>query len=77
MTHPLKFRQHVLKTKQDECLSFAQAAECFSLGIATLKRWSVHVEPKAYEWRKIRKIDLATLRRDVEDYPDAYQRDLW
>ena len=54
-------------------MSFAQVSDRFSVGIASVKRWSKRLEPKPYERRKIRKIDPEHLTQDVRDYPDAYQ----
>ena len=73
MTHPIKFRRHVLRIKEQEGLSFARVAERFSVGVASVKRWSKRIEPKQHERKKIRKIDLKKLAQDVEKYPDAYQ----
>lgn len=73
MNYPLKFRIHVLSIKEREGLSFDQAANRFSIGIATLKRWSKRIAPKPYERKKVRKIDLDILRDDVRAYPDDYQ----
>ena len=61
MTHPIKFRRHVLRIKEQEGLSFAQVAERFSVGLASVKRWSKRLEPKQHERKKIRKIDFKKL----------------
>lgn len=73
MSHPVAFRRHVLLICEKEGLSFAETAERFSVGIASLKRWSKRLEPKPHIRRKIRKIDLEKLAQDVRDFPDAYQ----
>jgi len=73
MTHPLEFRRHVLRIKEQDGLSFARVAKRFSVGVASVKRWSKRVEAKSHERKKIRKIDLIKLAQDVEDFPDAYQ----
>ena len=62
-----------MRIKEQEGLSFARVAERFSVGVASVKRWSKRVEPKQHERKKIRKIDLKKLAQDVEKYPDAYQ----
>ena len=72
MTYPTKFRAHVLSIKKKEKLTFEQASHRFSIGSATLKRWSKSLEPKLYTARQ-GKIDLDKLRKDVEDNPDDYQ----
>jgi len=73
MSHPVSFRRHVLRIKEREGLSFVQVAARFSVGVASVKRWSKRLEPKPYERRKGIKIDLEALAQDVSDYPDAYQ----
>ncbi len=73
MSHPVAFRRHVLQVRKRDGLSFAQTAERFSLGIASVKRWSKRLEPKPYERRKVRRIDREKLAQDVRDHPDDYQ----
>jgi transposase len=72
MSYSIDFRRHVMAQRQRYGLSFSATAASFRVGIATLKRWSKHIEPRSYK-RKSRKIDLARLREDIGDYPDAYQ----
>jgi transposase len=72
MSYSIDFRRHVMAQRQRDGLSFSATATRFGVGVATLKRWSKHIEPRSYK-RKSRKIDLARLREDVRDYPDAYQ----
>ena len=73
MSHPVSFRRHVLRIKERDGLSFSQAAERFSVGIASIKRWSKRLTPKPYTRRKGRKINLEQLAQDVRDHPDDYQ----
>ena len=73
MTYSVSFRRHVLDVKERENLTFGHAARRFSVGIASLVRWSKKIEPKIYRREKGLKIDLENLRQDVRDYPDAYQ----
>lgn len=73
MTYPVSFRRHVLDVKARENLTFGHAARRFSVGIASLIRWSKEIEPKIYRREKGLKITLEALRQDVRDYPDAYQ----
>ena len=72
MSYSLDFRRHVMSLRQREGLSFSATATRFGVGVATLKRWAKHIEPRSYK-RKNRKIDLARLREDVHDDPDAFQ----
>ena len=73
MIYPISFRRHVLAVKEREGLTFSEAAERFSVGIASLVRWSGKIEPKPYRGENGLKIDLEELARDVRDHPDAYQ----
>ena len=72
MTYPLKFRQHVFSVKRRECLTFAQTAERFSVGIATLTRWAKRIEPITKAKRPWLKINIHRLAQDIRDFPDAY-----
>ena len=74
MSYPIKFRQHVLMVKDRDGLTFAQTAARFSVGVASIVRWSRRIET-AYPATRQSKIDMAALARDVELYPDAFQRE--
>ena len=73
MTYPVEFRRHVLSVKKKEGLTFMEASDRFSIGVASLVRWSKTVEPKEVREGRPRKITLEALAQDVRDYPDAYQ----
>lgn len=75
MAYPLKFREHVFKVKKEKGLSFRELAEQVSIGIATLMRWARRIEPVKKRDKPSIKINLEALARDVEKYPDAYQRE--
>lgn len=72
MAYSIDFRRHVLAVRDKEGLTFAQTAERFGVGIASLTRWSKRIEIKKAE-RRVRKIDLAKLAQDVKDHPDDFQ----
>ena len=73
MSYSLDFRRKVLSVRARAKLSFREVSDCFSVGVASVVRWSNRIEPKPYVRLKIRKIDPVLLSRDVEAYPDAYQ----
>ena len=73
MICPISFRQHVLAVKEREGLTFAETAERFAVGIASLVRWNKEIKPKVYRREKGLKIDLEKLAQDVCDQPDGYQ----
>jgi transposase len=71
MTYSRDFRERVLKTRQEENLTLAEAAERFKVAIASVVRWGKVLEPKRTR-NKPTKIDMEALKRDVELHPDAY-----
>jgi transposase len=73
MTHSLDFRLHILSEKKKKKLSFAEAAERFGVGIASLVRWSKRPEPKTTRNKPPTKINMEALKEDIDLYPDAYQ----
>lgn len=73
MTYSLDFRRHVLSVREKEGLTFAETAERFAVGIASVTRWAKTPEPKSTREGRPRKIDLDQLAQDVRDHPDAYQ----
>ena len=73
MTYSLDFRQKVLSVRERDNLTFKQVARRFSIGVATVVRWSNSPDIKPYVRVKHRKIDPDLLAQDVEKYPDAYQ----
>ena len=64
MTYGVEFRCQVLLVREREGLTFAETCERFSVGVASLTRWTRHVEPKAPREGGPRKIDLEKLMRD-------------
>ncbi|EFL92424.1 ISRin2, transposase orfA [Candidatus Regiella insecticola LSR1] len=75
MTYPLKFRQHVLAFKKKEALTYAETADRFGVGSASLMRWAKRLEPCLTRNKPATKINRAALILDVETYPDASQHE--
>jgi transposase len=73
MGYPLKFREHVMKTKKEEGLSYVQVAKQFRIGLTTVMRWTKRITPKSKRNKPALKIPLEALREDVERHADAYQ----
>ena len=73
MSYDIKFRQHVLKIREKEGLSFVKVAERFGIAKQTVYNWSKRIEEKKKRYKPTSKIDLEALKKDVEQYPDAYQ----
>ena len=63
----------VLKVREKEGLSIKEVAERFCVGVASVMRWLNRIEPKTKRNKPATKIDMERLKRDVEQYPDAYQ----
>lgn len=72
MTYSIDFRQQALSIKAQENLSFEAIAERFGVGKASVFRWSKQIEPQRTRHKPATKIDMEALKRDVEEYPDAY-----
>ena len=45
MTYPLKFRQHVMKVKEQEALTFAETSSRFAISMSSLMRWDRKLHP--------------------------------
>jgi transposase len=72
MTYSLDMRKKILKIRLDEGLSMAKVAKRFGVGVASVMRWSNNIDCVKKRNRSS-KIDREALKRDVEQYPDAYQ----
>ena len=75
MTYSLDFRQKILSVKASEHLTFAEVSKRFKVGIASIVRWSKKIEPQKTRNKPATKIDMEALKKDVEDFPDAYQHE--
>lgn len=73
MRYSLDFRLKVLSVKEKESLSFAETAERFCVGLASIVRWSKKPEPQKSRHKPPTKINMEALKEDIVLYPDAYQ----
>ena len=73
MTYSIDFRRQALLIKEQEQLSFEATAKRFSVGKASVVRWSKRIEAQRTRHKPATKIDMEALKQDVEVYPDAYQ----
>jgi len=73
MGYPLAFRQKVLRVREKENLSIKEVAARFCIGVASVMRWINRPEPKTTHNKPATKIDMEALKKDVAQYPDAYQ----
>ena len=67
MCYPLLFRQHILKVKAEEGLTYKETSVRFRVGLATLFRWARCLEPQTTRVRPPSKIDNTALRQQVID----------
>ena len=70
--YSLDFRTHVLRIGKEEGLSIRKLATRFGIGSRTIVRWKNRISPKTRRNKPATKIDMAALKKDVEDSPDAY-----
>lgn len=76
MSHSVSLREHILKTKREKGWSFLKTSKHFGIGIRSLFRWSKKLHPSSNAPRPgAQKVDLKKLQEDVNQYPDAYQRE--
>lgn len=73
MTYPQRFREQVLKIREQEQLSYEETAKRLGVGIASIVRWTKRIEPKLKRNKGATKIDMQALAQDVKAHPDAYQ----
>ena len=64
-----------LKIREEDKLSMAKVAKRFGVDKASVMRWSNELEPKQKRNKPATKIDMKSLARDVEMYPDAYLKE--
>jgi transposase len=72
MTYSIDFRQHVLKVKAEEGLSFAVTSKRFKIGKNTLFLWSKEITPQPKRNKPATKVNMEALKEDIKRYPDAY-----
>ena len=73
MSYDIRFRKHVLKTRELEGLGFAKLAKRFGISKQTIYNWSKRSEEKKKRNKLPTKIDMEALKKDVKNYPDAFQ----
>ncbi|MGG2141380.1 IS630 transposase-related protein [Symbiopectobacterium sp. RP] len=64
----------VISTREEEGLSIRETAKQFRIGPASVSRWINQIASKASTTRQ-QKSDKSELIKDVEPYPDAYQKE--
>ncbi len=72
MAYSVDFRKKVLSIRTKEKLSVEATAKRFHIGEASIFRWLKKVDPCRKRNKPATKIKKETLKKDVENYPDAY-----
>ena len=75
MTYPISYRRKVLKIREEDKLSMAKVAKRFGVDKASVMRWSKELKPKQKRNKPATKINMKSLARDVEMYPDSYLKE--
>ena len=73
MTYSIDFRRKVLAVKKKEGLTFEETSKRFCVGKNSIFLWSKKIEPIQKRTTKPRRLDLPALKKDIEEYPAAYQ----
>lgn len=72
MAYSEDFRKKVLEVMDSESLTISGAARRFKIDWKTVKSWTQSIKRKEHS-NRYRKLCLEALKKDVEEYPDAYQ----
>ena len=72
MSYSIDYRKKVLGVKAEEKISIAEAAKRFAIGKATIVRWMQSIEMKRRQ-KSTSTVNMEALKKDIEEYPDAYQ----
>jgi len=75
MSYSLDFRKKVLQVREKENLSMHSVAKRFAVGVASVMGWSKNIEAKKTRNKPATKIDMESLKIDIEKYPDAYLKE--
>ena len=71
--YPVQMRKKLLKIKVKEKLSIRKVAKRFGISPTTVFKWTKGLEAKIRRKRPSTKIDMESLKKDVEENPDNYQ----
>ena len=59
--------------KEEHSLTFEETSKHFNISVRSLFRWSNKIEPCLTRNKPATKIDMEKLKKDINDFPDAYQ----
>jgi transposase len=75
MGYSIQFRREVFRVKKEKKLTVKATAELFGIDITTIFRWQKRIEPCKTRNKPPSKIYTKVLEKDIELYPDAYNRE--
>jgi transposase len=70
MTYSRELREHMVKAKDDEGLTFEDIASCFHVSMRSLFPWQQRIELQTHHKKKSRIIDLEKRAKNVAEHPD-------
>ena len=70
--YPLLIGKKVLKIKVEEQTSIRKLAKRFGITPTTLFKWTKRLEVKTTKRKRATEINMALLKKDVEENPDSY-----
>ena len=68
--YPLQMRKKVLRIKVEEKASIRKLAKRFGISPTTLFKWTKAIEVKTTRRKKATKINMESLKKDIEENPD-------
>lgn len=74
MSYSLHFIKKVLKLKS-EGMSYKKLSNKFDISVSAILDWKKGKLPKGKRNKPNTKLDIEALKKDVELYPDAYQKE--
>lgn len=72
MIYLLKSRQKVFETRVHQGLTISAVSSRFGVSMASVILWLKEPTPKMMHEKPATRIDMATIVRDVLNYPDAF-----
>ena len=75
MTYSVDFRKKVLKIKKEEKLSYREVSSRFCISRSAVVRWNKSLEGTNKRTKPWKKLNQESLKRDIEEFPDSYNRE--
>lgn len=72
MSYSLDFRKKVFEMKEKKKLTIEKVSEIFGISARTVFRWQNRIEPVLKRNKPATKVNMESLKADVQKNPDAY-----